>query len=102
MKHVWTYWGAVLGQLRPALAAQHRLGKRRREDPIRLGLSCVAEAFAGQPERGPVRRSRVRFPGGAALHCWGGGAAYGPRLQGRLAVSRLLNSSFFTMAARYQ
>ena len=31
VKHVWTYWGAVSGQLRPALAAQHRLGKRRRE-----------------------------------------------------------------------
>ena len=30
VKHVWTYWGAVLGQLRPALAAQHRLGKRKR------------------------------------------------------------------------
>ena len=30
VKHVWAYWGAVLGQLRPALAAQHRLGKRRR------------------------------------------------------------------------
>ena len=30
MKHVWTYWGAISGQLRPALAAQHRLGKRRR------------------------------------------------------------------------
>ena len=30
VKHVWTYWGAVLGQLRPVLAAQHRLGKRRR------------------------------------------------------------------------
>ena len=30
VKHVRTYWGAVLGQLRPALAAQHRLGKRRR------------------------------------------------------------------------
>ena len=30
VKHVWTYWGAVAGQLRPALAAQHRLGKRRR------------------------------------------------------------------------
>ena len=28
VKHVWTYWGAVLGQLRPALAAQHRQGKR--------------------------------------------------------------------------
>ena len=31
VKHVWTYWGAVAGQLRPALAAQHRLGKRRRQ-----------------------------------------------------------------------
>ena len=30
VKHVWTYWGAVSGQLRPALAAQYRLGKRRR------------------------------------------------------------------------
>ena len=30
VKHVWTYWGAVSGQLRPVLAAQHRLGKRRR------------------------------------------------------------------------
>ena len=30
VKHVWTYWGAILGQLRPALAAQHRRGKRRR------------------------------------------------------------------------
>ena len=30
VKHVWTYWGAVYGQLRPALAAQHRLGRRRR------------------------------------------------------------------------
>ena len=29
-KHVWTHWGAISGQLRPALAAQHRLGKRRR------------------------------------------------------------------------
>ena len=30
VKHVWTYWGAISGQLRPALAAQHWLGKRRR------------------------------------------------------------------------
>ena len=30
VKHVWTDWGAVAGQLRPALAAQHRLGKRVR------------------------------------------------------------------------
>ena len=44
VKHVWTCWGAVLGQLRPALAAQHRLGKRRRRpNPVqavaRGGLS---------------------------------------------------------------
>ena len=30
VKHVWACWGGVLGQLGPALAAQHRLGKRRR------------------------------------------------------------------------
>ena len=30
VKHVWTYWGAISRQLRPALAAQHRLGRRRR------------------------------------------------------------------------
>ena len=30
MKHVWTLWGCVLGLLRQALAAQHRLGKHRR------------------------------------------------------------------------
>ena len=36
VKHVWTYWGAIWGQLRPALAAQHRLGKRkRRPNPVR-------------------------------------------------------------------
>ena len=29
VKHVWTYWGAVWGQLRPALAPQHRLGRPR-------------------------------------------------------------------------
>ena len=35
VKHVWTYWGAVSGQLGPALAAQHRLGKRkRRPNPV--------------------------------------------------------------------
>ena len=31
VKHVWTYWGTISGQLRPALAAQHRQGKRRRK-----------------------------------------------------------------------
>ena len=38
VKHVWTYWGAILGQLRPALAAHHRLGKRRRETQSGSGV----------------------------------------------------------------
>ena len=63
VKHVWTHWGAILGQLRPALAAQHRRGVV----PIRSGLSRAVPP--GWLERGPVRCSRVRFPGGAALHC---------------------------------
>ena len=38
VKHVWSYWGAVSRQLRPALAAQHRLV---RTNPVR------APAWAG-------------------------------------------------------
>ena len=73
VKHVWTYWGAVSGQLRPALAAQPGW-ESGDADPIRFGLSFVVK-HAGWLERGPDRCSRVRIPGGAALHCWGGGAA---------------------------
>ena len=42
VKHVWTYWGAILGQLRPALAAQHRLGKRRRRPNPAQATRAVA------------------------------------------------------------
>ena len=36
VKHVWTLWGCVLGQLRPVLAAQRGLGRRRRiPNPVR-------------------------------------------------------------------
>ena len=39
VKHVWTYWGAISGQLRPALAAQHWLGKRRRRpNPVQAAV----------------------------------------------------------------
>ena len=69
VKHVWTYWGAITGQLRLALAAQHRLGY-----PIRLRLSWVVR-HARWFERGSVRCSRVRLPGGVVLYSWGGGAA---------------------------
>ena len=50
IKHVWTYWGAVLGRLRPALAAQHRLGKRRRRpNPVRApALTGISSVFPGE------------------------------------------------------
>ena len=40
VKHVWTYWGVISGQLRPALAAQHRLGKRRRGPNPVQAVAC--------------------------------------------------------------
>ena len=47
VKHVWTYWGAVSRQLRLALAAQHRLGKRRRRpNPVRAVASGKTRATA--------------------------------------------------------
>ena len=47
VKHVWTYWGAISGQLRPALAAQHRLGKRRRRpNPVQAVVRAVARGVA--------------------------------------------------------
>ena len=47
VKHVWTYWGAIAGQLRPALAAQHRLGKRRRgPNPVQAVAGGKTRAMA--------------------------------------------------------
>ena len=47
VKHVWTYWGAISGQLRPALAAQHRLGKRRRgPNPVQAIVRAEARGVA--------------------------------------------------------
>ena len=47
VKHVWTYWGAIAGQLRPALAAQHRLGRRRRRpNPVEAVASGKTRAMA--------------------------------------------------------
>ena len=43
VKHVWTYWGAISGQLKPVLAAQHRQGKRRRRpNPVQAALRAEA------------------------------------------------------------
>ena len=69
MKHIWTLWGAVSGQLKRALAELHRRGGRRCEPPpvragpqFESGLGCE-----------PVGATRVGFPGRVvALCCWGG------------------------------
>ena len=43
VKHVWTYWGAISRQLRPALAAQYRLERqRRRSNPAQAGPQVQA------------------------------------------------------------
>ena len=47
VKHVWTYWGAISGQLRPALAAQHRLGRlKRRPNPVQAVVRAEARGVA--------------------------------------------------------
>ena len=52
VKHVWTYWGVISGQLRPALAARHRLGKSRDgPNPIRAFVRAAAcrDGLGGDP-----------------------------------------------------
>ena len=57
VKHVWTYWGAVLGQLRPALAAQRRLVRQqRRANPVSAVMEANAHVSAGM-------ETRSSFPG---------------------------------------
>ena len=50
VKHVWTYWGAVSGQLRPVRlrrTAQHRLGTPGREpNPVQAALRAEARGVA--------------------------------------------------------
>ncbi len=47
VKHVWTLWGAISGQLRPVLAAQHRLGRQRRlPNPVQAFPSGVTRGVA--------------------------------------------------------
>ena len=57
VKHVWTYWGAVLGQLRPALAAQHRLGKHR------CGPNPVQAVIGGFGPGGGLDGDQIGVPG---------------------------------------
>ena len=62
VKHVWTYWGALAGQLRPALAAQHRLGRRRRRpNPVQAVASGKTRAGGGP--RGGLSGDPLGVPG---------------------------------------
>ena len=57
VKHVWTYWGAVLGQLKPALAAQRRMVRQqRRANPVSAVMEANAHVSAGMG-------TRSSFPG---------------------------------------
>ena len=62
VKHVWTYWGSILGQLRPALAELRWQGKRKRRrgsglGPVRAGprfetgLGCELFGVPGRDSR---------------------------------------------------
>ena len=57
VKHVWTHWVAISGQLRPALAAQHRLGKRRRRP------NPVQAVIAGRSPRSGLSGDQFGVPG---------------------------------------
>ena len=47
VRHVWTYWGAISGQLRPVLTAQHRLGRQRcRPNPVQAVVRAEARGVA--------------------------------------------------------
>ncbi len=75
VKHVWTYWGAISGQLGPALAAQHRQGKRiRGPDPAQAGSGAKArgDGLGGDPFGFPGCESRAEPP------CAVGAAGVGP------------------------
>ena len=60
VKHVWTYWGAISGQLRPALAAQHRLGKRGRGS-IEPGWNGLVSSFQSMRSATIIRLIRMNW-----------------------------------------
>ena len=74
VKHVWTCWGAVSGQLRPAPAAQHR---REAETPNQSGSGCCA----GGGSRGGLSVDSLSVPGR-------GSRAEPPRTTGPLTAGR--------------
>ena len=84
VKHVWTYWGAISGQLRPALAAHHQLGRSKDgPNPIQAFVRALArgDSLGGDPFGDSGRDSRTESP------CTVGAAARPrPRFQKWLAA----------------
>ena len=77
VKHVWTYWGAILGQLRPALAELHRRGERRcAPPPVRAGpqfesgLGCEPVGALGWDSRGESSPCAVGAAPTQLRLCW--------------------------------
>ena len=69
VKHVWTYWGVISGQLRPALAAQHRLGRSLAgSGSERQPMGCSAK---GRRQRRPNPVRAVSHGGGLFLDPFG-------------------------------
>ncbi len=75
VKHVWTHWGAVLGQLRPALAAQRRLVRQqRRTNPVSAGTDANARVVA---DMGTSSSFPGEIPGRSRLELLGRRSALG-------------------------
>ena len=67
--------GCDLGAAGTGACSATSAGEAETQTQSGPGCHCGLR-LAGWPEQGPDRCSLVRFPGGAALNCWGGGAAW--------------------------
>ena len=77
VKHIWTLWGAVSGQLKRALAELHRRGGRRCEPPpvragpqFESGLGCEPVGAPGWDPRGESSPCAVGAAPAQLRLCW--------------------------------
>ena len=77
VKHIWTLWGAVSGQLKRALAELHRRGGRRCEPPpvragpqFESGLGCEPVGAPGWDSRGESSPCAVGAAPAQLRLCW--------------------------------
>ena len=77
VKHIWTLWGAVSGQLKRALAELHRRGERRCESPpvragprFESGLGCEPVGAPWRDSRGESSPCAVGAAPTQLRLCW--------------------------------